>query len=280
MKAGSRIAGFAVVLAAALGIGAGVGAAIGPTPNRPAEMESAPIGEGVVATADGYHLAPGTRTLPASGGMYRFVVDGPDGSPVHAFTALHERLLHLIVVNRELTVYHHVHPALAPDGTWSVELPALPPGSYRAVADFDVTDGPRLALGADLSVPGDYQPTEIPAPSTVAAIDGYQVTIGTRAKEGGELTVSLTVRKAGRLVTDLQPYLGASGHLVAMRAADLAYAHVHPLGYHAGTVMFDATLAAPGRYRLFFDFKHAGVVHTAAFIFDQGVVTGAPTMEH
>ena len=88
------------------------------------------------------------------------------------------------------------------------------------------------------------------------------------------------MRKAGRLVTDLQPYLGASGHLVAMRAADLAYAHVHPLGYHAGTVTFDATLAAQGRYRLFFDFKHAGVVHTAAFTFDQGVVTGAPTMEH
>jgi hypothetical protein len=280
MNPGTRIAGFAVVLAAALGIGAGVGAAIGPNPTRPAEMEPAPIGEGVVSTADGYHLVPSTRTLPSAGGTYRFVVDGPDGSRVHAFTALHERMLHLIVVNRELTVYHHVHPALAPDGTWSVELPALPPGSYRAVADFQLTDGPRLALGADLAVPGDYQPTEIPAPSSVAAIDGYQVRIGTHAKEGGELTVSLTVRKAARLVTDLQPYLGASGHLVAMRAADLAYAHVHPLGYHAGTVTFDATLAAQGRYRLFLDFKHAGVVHTAAFTFDQGVVTGAPTMEH
>lgn len=280
MKTGTRIAGFAVVLAAALGIGAGVGAAVGPAPTRLAAMEAVPIGEGVVSTADGYRLVPSTRTLPAVGGMYRFVVDGPDGGRVHAFTALHERMLHLIVVNSQLTVYHHVHPALAPDGTWSVALAAMPPGSYRAVADFQVTDGPRLALGADLAVPGDFQPTEIPAPSTVAAIDGYRITIGTSAKAGGELTVSLTVRKRGRLVTDLQPYLGASGHLVAMRAADLAYAHVHPLGYNAGTVTFDATFAAQGRYRLFFDFKHAGVVRTAAFTFDQGVVTGAPTMEH
>jgi hypothetical protein len=280
MKPGARIAGFAVVLAAALGVGAGVGAAIGPTPTRPAAMEPAPIGEGVVSTAAGYRLVPSTRTLPASGGTYRFVVDGPDGRPAHAFTALHERMLHLIVVNRELTVYHHVHPALAPDGTWSVALPALPAGSYRAVADFQVTDGPRLALGADLAVPGDYQPTEIPAPSNVAAIDGYRVTISTRANGGGELTVSLTVRNGGRPVTDLQPYLGASGHLVAMRVADLAYAHVHPLGYRDGTVQFDATIAAQGRYRLFFDFKHDGVVRTAAFTFDQGVVTGAPQMEH
>jgi hypothetical protein len=280
MKTGTRIAGFAVVLAAALGIGTGVGAAIGPTPTRPAEMGPAPIGEGVVSTADGYHLVPSTRTLPAAGGTYRFVVDGPDGSRVGAFTPLHERMLHLIVVNSELTVYHHVHPALASNGTWSVALPALPPGSYRAVADFQVSDGPRLALGADLAVPGNYQSTEIPKPSTSSTIDGYRVTISTRSKAGGELTVSLTVRNDGRLVTDLQPYLGASGHLVAMRAADLAYAHVHPLGYHAGTVTFDATLAAQGRYRLFFDFKHAGVVRTAAFTFDQGVVIGAPTMEH
>jgi len=280
MKPGVRIAGFAVVLAAALGAGAGVGAAVGPTPSRPAPMEPVPMGEGVVSTADGYHLAPSTRTLPASGGTYRFAVDGPDGNRVHGFTALHERMLHLIVVSRELTVYHHVHPTPAPDGTWSVALPALPSGSYRAVADFQVTHGPRLALGADLTVPGDYQPTEMPAPSDVAAVEGYRVTIGTRAKSGGELTVSLTVRKGGRRVTDLQPYLGASGHLVAMRAADLAYAHVHPLGYHAGVVTFDATLGAQGRYRLFFDFKHAGVVHSAAFTFDQSVVTGAPMREH
>ena len=280
MKPGTRIAGFAVVLAAALGIGAGAGAAIGPTPTRSAEMQPAPIGEGVVATADGYHLVPTTRTLPATGGTYRFVVDGPDGSRVHAFTALHERMLHLIVVNRELTSYHHLHPRLAGDGTWSIMLPALAPGSYRAVADFHVTDGPRLALGADLTVPGDYQPAQTPAPARTVTADRYQVTIGTHAKAGGEVTVSLTVRDSAGPVTDLQPYLGASGHLVAMRAADLAYVHVHPLGYRDGTVTFDATLAAQGRYRLFFDFKHAGTVHTAAFTFDQGVVTGAPTMEH
>jgi hypothetical protein len=41
---------------------------------------------------------------------------------------LHERDLHLIVVNRELTTFRHVHPTLDADGTWSVDLPALDPG--------------------------------------------------------------------------------------------------------------------------------------------------------
>jgi hypothetical protein len=92
----------------------------------------------------------------------------------------------------------------------------------------------------------------------------------------------MTVRHGGRLVDDLQPYLGAMGHLVALRSGDLAYAHVHP---HEstdgpGVVRFDAELGAAGRYGLFFDFQHDGVVRTAAFTFDQGLVTDAPTMEH
>ncbi|MDQ2748239.1 MAG: hypothetical protein ABI775_09040 [Pseudonocardiales bacterium] len=280
MKPGTRIAGFAVALAAVLGGGAAVGAAIGPTPNKAPAMEPAPIGEGVVSAADGYRLVPAARIVPAAGGAFRFVVDGPDGTPVHRFTSLHERDLHLIVANRELTSFHHVHPTLAADGTWSIMLPALAPGSYRATADFHVTGGPRLALGTDLTVPGDYEPSAAPEPTATSTVDGYEVSIATRRHTGGEVTAALTVRQGGHPVTDLQPYLGAYGHLVALRAGDLAYAHVHPVGHHAGMITFDATLSAQGRYRLFLDFKHAGAVHTAAFTFDQGVVTDAPKMGH
>ena len=81
-------------------------------------------------------------------------------------------------------------------------------------------------------------------------------------------------------VTDLEPYLGASGHLVGIHAGDLAYAHVHPKHYEDGTVTFDAELPREGRYGMYFDFKHHGVVRTAAFTFDQGRVSGNTTMEH
>ena len=99
-------------------------------------------------------------------------------------------------------------------------------------------------------------------------------------REGGEVKIAMTVRKDGHVITDLQPYLGAFGHLVAMRSGDLAYAHVHPDDYLDGTVHFDAELNSEGRYGLFFDFKYGDTVHTATFTFDQGLVTGAPTMDH
>jgi hypothetical protein len=114
----------------------------------------------------------------------------------------------------------------------------------------------------------------------VSEVDGYQVELSTEREAGGEVATALTIRKDDSLVTDLQPYLGAYGHLVALRVGDLSYAHVHPIGFADGTIRFDATLPAQGRYRFFLDFKHADVVHTAAFTYDQGVVTGSPAMEH
>jgi hypothetical protein len=68
-------------------------------------------------------------------------------------------------------------------------------------------------------------------------------------------------------VTDLEPYLGARGHLVALREGDLAFLHVHPADATTigSSISFHAALPSAGRYRLFLQFQHHGVVHTAAF---------------
>lgn len=63
-------------------------------------------------------------------------------------------------------------------------------------------------------------------------------------------------------MTDLQPYLGARGHLVMLRTGDLAYVHVHPLATRR--LAFDTSEAAPGTYRLFVQFRRENRVHTAA----------------
>jgi hypothetical protein len=285
MSAATRTVAFGVILAAAMAIGSGIGATIGPDASQTETTTPAPMGQGVVATRDGYRMVPTSPELAADGGTFRFTIVDRDEQPVAGFTPVHERDLHLIVVNRELTNYHHVHPQLADDGTWTIDLPALPAGSYRAIADFQVEGGPRLALGSDVSVAGNYTPTVLPEPHTTTEVDGYDVSINTEVGKGGEVTASLTVTRDGHPVDNLQRYLGANGHLVAIRAGDLAYVHVHPVDEHTGpphdgTVTFNASLDAAGRYGLFFDFQHNGIVHTAAFTFDQGTVTGAADMEH
>jgi hypothetical protein len=282
MSPASRLAVFGAALVAIVGLGAGLGAAVGPHVDPPEPEAPAPVGQGAVAAARGYRLVPAATDLDPHGGPFRFAIEDQDGEPILGFTPTHERDLHLIVVNRELTDFHHVHPTLGADGTWSVDLPALDAGSYRAVADFQVDDGPRLALGTDLTVAGQYRPTALDEPTPIAVTDGYEVELTTERHDTGEVTAELTVRRDGQLVTDLEPYLGAKGHLVAMRSGDLAYAHVHPVEGDddaPGVVTFDAELSSAGRYGLFFDFKHEGAVHTASFTFDQGPVTGNPDME-
>ena len=84
--------------------------------------------------------------------------------------------------------------------------------------------------------------------------------------------LTLSVSRDGKPVGDLQPYLGAYGHLVALRASDLAYLHVHPMGDAGDTkttsgpdIGFHTTFPSPGSYRVYLDFQHRGVVRTAAF---------------
>jgi len=277
----TRLASFGVALLAVLGLGTGIGAAVGPDAPADKAQAPAPIGQGVVAAARGYRFVPSTTDLDRNGGTFRFAIEDQQGRAVARFTPIHERDLHLIVVNRELTTFPHVHPTPDVEGTWSVDLPALDPGSYRAIADFQVADGPRLALGTDLAVAGQYQPAPLGEPKGEAMTDGYDVKLTAEGDNAGEVTATLTVRRNGDVVTDLEPYLGARGHLVAIRSGDLAYAHVHPVEDDRsapGVVTFDAELTSAGRYGLFFDFKHDGAVHTAAFTFDQGPVTNAPDM--
>ena len=283
MRTPTKLVAFALGLGVVFALGAGIGAAVGPAPAADTDEAPAPLGAGVVSSESGYRLVA-RSALAKDGGPFSFVILDRDGAPVTRFTRLHERDLHLVVVNRELTAFHHVHPTLGTDGTWTIDLPALDAGSYRAIADFVVEDGPRLALGIDLGVAGSYRPTEPPAPSASATVDGYDVTLESEQGDGGVDQLSFTVRKGGAVVTDLQPYLGAGGHLIALRADDLAYAHVHPVGLSdaaGGTIRFEATLPSAGRYRLFLDFQHEGTVRTASFTFDQGLVTGsAPMMGH
>jgi hypothetical protein len=229
--------------------------------------------EGLLATAGGYTLTTESMLLDGLAGTpFRFRITDPSGAVVHDYAVAHERPLHLVVVARDLAVYHHLHPLLGPDGTWAVPLPALTPGAYRAVADLTVAGGPALTLGVDLFVPGGALYSPLPPPSGLVAVHGYDVSLtGAPALgEGGE--VALTVTTGGEPVTDLEPYLGASGHLVAIRSSDLAFVHVHPAGDEAAptagagpTVRFHVAVSAPGDYRMFFEFAHAGVVHVAPF---------------
>jgi hypothetical protein len=225
---------------------------------------------GLAVSREGYTLRVVSRPRAGIDRPLRFVVDGPDGEPVTAYDEVHGKRLHLIKIRRDGADYQHVHPALAPDGTWTARM-TLAPGSNRLLADFTPTGGPDLVLGTDVELDGDYEPIPRPAVSRTARIDGYRVTLAGDLVPGEASPVTATVTRRGEPVTDLRPYLGAYGHLVALREGDLAYLHVHPEESGAGPeVPFVAEVPSAGRYRLFLDFRHRGLVRTVGFTLRAG----------
>jgi hypothetical protein len=272
-SAPARLGLFAIGLALVFGAAAGVGAAVHPgKPDDSCAPQHAGMGHtplGLSTTQDGTTIAPAAFTVtPGRQQALRFRVLGDDAKPLRSgYEVEAQRRLHLILVRRDLTGYQHLHPVMAADGTWSVPLKVTQPGAYRVFADFQ-RDCQKHVLAADLLARGDFEPAALPKPAPTASTDGYDVRLERPALVAGrEAALHFTVSRGGRPVESIQPYLGARGHLVALRQGDLAYLHAHPEEHEdaANAIPFAADFLSAGAYRLFLQFKVGGVVHTAAF---------------
>ena len=271
VKLGLFGAGLAAVLAGSLSLGRATGdvaaAEPAPTPHveesHAAEPHDTPAVDAGVATgtslsAGGLRLDVETTSFPPSQAtLLDFRVLDEDGSPVTDFDVEQGKRMHLVLVSRDLSRHAHLHPEMDEGGTWTTRL-TLAPGSYRAVMDFS-TGGERRSLGVDLAAPGELELTALPSPATSVTVDGLRVDL---VRDGNRL--SFTAFRDDEPVVP-EPYLGARGHLVAFRAGDLAYVHVHPSGESGATTSYDAELPGPGRYRLFLELQVDGQVRTAPF---------------
>jgi hypothetical protein len=225
---------------------------------------------GLSLSSAGLTLVP-LKTTFLAGRKQRlgFRITGASGAPVTTFAVVHDKLLHLIVIRRDLTGYQHVHPTMSPDGTWSIDLTLAEPGMYRMIADFTAIVGGQqiaAALGSDLTVAGDYAPVPLPAPARTVHTRGFAVAYEGTADTRSVQPILMSVASPDHRPAALQPYLGAFGHLVMIRQGDLGYVHIHPEAQLVdGKVKFWLTAPSQGAYRMFFDFQVAGQVHSAAW---------------
>jgi hypothetical protein len=273
-----RIAAFVVVLFLLFGGAALAGGAIDPRGDDPAAEED----EMSTATHSEKSPVDLVRGLAVAEDDLRLVVDQPElrrgraeslrfrvvderGRAVRDFDVTHEERMHLILARRDLTGFQHLHPTRSADGTWSTTVRLDAGGSYRLFADFS-HDGTPQTLAADLRVDGSADLRPLPAPEPTAVSDGgYDVRLDAgQARPGREAELRFTISRDGVPVRT-EPYLGAGGHLVALREGDMAFLHVHPTEQDESTVGFGATFPTAGRYRLFLQFKHEGRVQTVAF---------------
>ena len=180
------------------------------------------------------------------------------GEPVRDYDVEHERRMHLIVVRRDLTGFQHLHPELRADGTWVAPITLRRRRAPTASSPTSRTTATATTLGRRPARRRRRRPARrSPRPRRPPpAGDGYAVELDAGAvRPASEAELRFTVTRDGEPVAT-EPYLGAGGHLVALREGDLAFLHVHPR--RDGARRSWPRSRAAGRYRLFLQFQHDG----------------------
>jgi hypothetical protein len=239
-------------------------------------------------------VKPGTAGR-GLGGLRLLIREPASGAPVADFTPMHERLLHLFIVSRDLEYFAHVHPQSSKGGAFTLAH-AAPPGEYVVIADFLPKAGTSQMVHRAIITPGysgrlfaetpTLQPDVPPSPrfrldaaapigatSTAAekTVDGVRIrmeVVDLVAGKRGTLRFRLADASSGNPISDLEPFLGAPGHMLIVNETLTDSIHGHPEESQTvgPLVTFNPLIPAPGTYKLWVQFQRSGRVITAPFV--------------
>ncbi len=220
-----------------------------------------------------------TPRAPKAGATAQFrltVRDPRTNAVVRNFELVHERILHFFIISQDLEHFAHVHPQLQSDGTFlqSTILPRA--GAYRLIADFLPAGGVPQMIQQSVVTAG-FTGSLVPNAALVEdltdkLLDGVRVKLSMpRPVAGREQLLTFQVEDAatGRPVADLEPYLGATGHVLLVSSDLQTAAHSHPVADLSATVgpviVFQALFPREGAYRVWVQFQRRGRVLVAPF---------------
>lgn len=202
----------------------------------------------------------------------KLMIHQADGTMAREFDIMHEKLVHLIMVRDGLDEFAHVHPAVDDQGNLTITHTFPKAGKYRLFADYRPKGRSAAIAKAQLEVSGGPSPPAaltVNAPGKVTA-DGLVAQIELQnAKAGQESEVRFRLsNESGQPIDDLQPYLGARGHLVVISADGTQYVHAHPMDAPsaANEVVFMSHFPAAGTYKGWGQFRVADQVRTVPFV--------------
>ena len=204
------------------------------------------------------------------------ITDPRTNATVKDFEILHERLLHLFVLSQDLEYFAHVHPTLRPDGTFTYRHVFPGAGPYRLIADFLPAGGVPQFVQRTIVTAG-YKGSLVPKTRLVPdarekVVEDVRVRLSMPSPVGGReqlLTFEFADAQTGTPISDLEPYLGAVGHLLYV-SSDLETAtHSHPVAEMSASVgpaiVFQALFPRAGAYRLWVQVQRRGRVLVAPF---------------
>lgn len=223
-------------------------------------------------TSDTISIKPNQPT------MFSYKIKNDKGEILKNYEIVHEKIMHFIVVRKDLQNFQHLHPDFnKQNGEFTVTITFPTDGTYRVFPDFIPTeDNPQklpVTVYHDIDV-GDInkykaQPVT-PDTNPKKTVGEYQITYNFPAElmMRNEIKYSLAVEKNDKPVTDLENYLGALGHSVIIKEDSLDFIHTHAeeINTRGPEIKFSTSFPKDGVYKIFTQFQHEGKVRTVDYI--------------
>lgn len=195
-----------------------------------------------------------------------------DGKPIKDFDLEHEKLMHLIVVSKDLSHFDHIHPEYKGDGKFIISPNFPSGGEYKLFADFVPKGESKIVKSFAVNVEGQSKTTALVEDKVLTkVVDGKEVTLTfDQLQTNKELTMIFSIKDAitKKPITNLQPYLGAVGHVVAISGDTETYLHVHPINENSTgpNAKFMTSFPKKGYYKIWGQFQHEGKVFIVPFV--------------
>jgi hypothetical protein len=185
-------------------------------------------------------ITPSTNLVAGKPQNLTIQVRSAEGKAIEQFDTAHEKLMHLILVRNDLSYFTHLHSESVNKGKLQFTANLPMDGQYTAFADYVPKGATQQVSTQTLSVGKDKasaSTTPLTPGSTLSkSVGDLNVSLllnPKTIKPGQETAVTLDIKDAaGKPVADLQPYLGAMGHLVIIRQSPVLtaanYLHAHP----------------------------------------------------
>jgi len=162
----------------------------------------------------------------------------------------HGHLMHVFLLRApSMDHFFHLHPEQTSDGSFTLNLPAIPSGEYKVFADIVRATGFPETLVGEIRLPDvKGKPFSGDDSGVAASTLGYSAsTTMVSPLLNGDLMVwerNAATLKAGqtnwfrfrvedaqqRPLNDLEPYMGMAGHAEFVRTDFSVFAHIHPAG--------------------------------------------------
>lgn len=211
---------------------------------------------------------------PGESSELHFNIRDAKGGMVRNFTLLHEEKVHLIIVRDGLDTFAHLHPSVDDQGNIAIAYTFPEAGTYHLFADYHASGQEPDTVRTTIKIPGssaDALPLKITAPGRIKSKQLQAELTISKLQDMFSYNLRFNLLDQNALpLQNLQPYLGAMGHLVIISSDSKEYVHAHPVDqastFDSNVVQFHAQFPHARLYKGWGQFQWNNQIHTLPFV--------------